>query len=189
MPKRSAIFQEGHIQRTMVQIATCILLLLFSGRFMALSAPREMYRWTDENGVVHLTDNVEKIPEKYRGRAEVVPLPPDRPKKEPPPVDPAPFLFEEQTDEAGRGKEWWQAEQKRWEERRRHAGGRIDALNQELRELQFRHPLTGPPVDERDRIEQEIAFEEDKKREADRMLNEVLPEKARKAGVSPGWLR
>lgn len=32
--------------------------------------PRELYRWTDEHGVVHLTDSLEDIPERYRSTVQ-----------------------------------------------------------------------------------------------------------------------
>ena len=34
------------------------------------SFSEEIYRWTDEKGTVHFTDDASKIPEKYRGEAE-----------------------------------------------------------------------------------------------------------------------
>jgi hypothetical protein len=34
------------------------------------SVPRELYRWTDEHGVVHLTDSFADIPERYRSMAQ-----------------------------------------------------------------------------------------------------------------------
>ncbi|MGE5305170.1 MAG: retroviral-like aspartic protease family protein, partial [Alphaproteobacteria bacterium] len=48
----------------------------------------EYYRWTDQNGVVHFTDNLQNVPEKQRGPATRIkatdnPLPPD-------PVKPSP---------------------------------------------------------------------------------------------------
>src|SRR5262249_51967355 len=34
-------------------------------------APRsQLYRWIDEEGVVHLTDNLETVPERYRAQAK-----------------------------------------------------------------------------------------------------------------------
>ena len=33
--------------------------------------PKEFYKWIDENGVVHVTDNIEHVPEKYRPGADI----------------------------------------------------------------------------------------------------------------------
>src|SRR4030043_265735 len=43
----------------------------------------EMYKWVDEKGVVHFTDDLSKIPEKYREDAEV-----RKPPKETPTLQP-----------------------------------------------------------------------------------------------------
>jgi aspartyl protease family protein len=56
------------------------LLLIVVLIALAYPAGAEMYRWVDEKGTVHFTDDVSKIPEKYRPDAETRKGP-----KEPPP--------------------------------------------------------------------------------------------------------
>jgi len=46
--------------------ALVLCFCLFPGGFYA----QELFRWVDEKGTVHFTDNPLSIPEKYRGKAE-----------------------------------------------------------------------------------------------------------------------
>lgn len=95
----------------------------------------------------------------------------------------------EEVDAQGHGKDWWQSRVRQWEEERDRAMAQIEKLNLERADLQFKNLMASERVQERNRISQEITLEEGKKREAERMLNEVLPEEARKAGAPFGWLR
>lgn len=64
----------------------------------------QMYKWVDEKGTVHFTDDLSKIPEKYRAEAESrkvpketppPPSPPEAEAKSPsPPMHPEPERFE-----------------------------------------------------------------------------------------------
>ncbi len=49
---------------------------------------QEFYRWTDDSGAVHFTDNIYSIPEKYRGQVE-------KRRYVPPPQSPVPALEQE----------------------------------------------------------------------------------------------
>ncbi len=47
-----------------------IFLLLLAGLAFAAPLYGEMYRWTDEKGTVHFTDDPSRIPEKFRANTE-----------------------------------------------------------------------------------------------------------------------
>ena len=49
----------------------------------------DYYRWVDQNGVVHLTDNLHNIPETQRGKAGRIESN-EPPRSQPPPVAPPP---------------------------------------------------------------------------------------------------
>ena len=55
--------------------------ILFSILFVLLACPAygEMYKWVDEKGTVHFTDDPSTIPEKYRSDAEFRKTPKDVP--------------------------------------------------------------------------------------------------------------
>jgi hypothetical protein len=52
---------------TRIAAAAVAVLLLF-----ATASPAEIYRWEDEAGTVHFTDDMTNIPEAYRGKSSVV---------------------------------------------------------------------------------------------------------------------
>src|SRR5512136_138746 len=59
----------------------CLLVAL--GAVVLVSFPSwagEIYRWTDERGTVHLTDDPSKIPEAYQNRVKKVDVPEETPK-------------------------------------------------------------------------------------------------------------
>jgi len=49
-----------------------LIAILFFGLFLITpySSSEEVYRWTDEKGTIHFTDDASKIPERYRREAE-----------------------------------------------------------------------------------------------------------------------
>jgi len=60
---------RGEIKRVLL----LLLLLVFLTPHVSRLGPafgQEFYRWTDESGAVHFTDNLYSIPEKYRGDAQ-----------------------------------------------------------------------------------------------------------------------
>lgn len=64
------------------RLLSLLLLLVFLTPDAARLAPvfgQEFYRWTDETGAVHFTDNLYSIPEKYRGDAQKRVQPANRP--------------------------------------------------------------------------------------------------------------
>lgn len=69
-----------------------VLSLLAFGLFcLALTPVRaaEYYRWQDENGVLHITDNLHNVPPKHRGKVSRVGAP-DSPRIPEPQIKPAP---------------------------------------------------------------------------------------------------
>ena len=145
----------------------------------------QTYRWIDEEGVINFTDDLQKIPDRYRGQLDIVILPPLSQKEEPKvsPLLPSPPA--EDTDLQGHGREWWYEKVRGWEEKRDQAMDRLEKLNLELQALKFRNILFA----EQNRIIEEIRQVERERQEAEQMLTEVLPEEARKAGTPSGWLR
>src|SRR4030066_2419837 len=101
-------------------------LLLFSSTAFG----QEVYKWVDEKGTAHFTDDLGLVPEKYRDQIltenrpkESTPSP--SPSLSPPPFEP-PKSTEAgkeagptpvQKDILGRGEEWWRAKAIEWNEK------------------------------------------------------------------------
>lgn len=62
------------------------LLLVLAAALVPALASGEVYRWVDADGTLHYASGLERVPERYRGKAELVPA---SPAPDPPPV-PAP---------------------------------------------------------------------------------------------------
>jgi hypothetical protein len=155
---------------------------------------RSLYEWTDDKGTVHISDDLGAVPEKYRqqvrkrleqpakeeaGRQEqVTPQPTQQP--------------EEETDQEAR-KEEWQQRIRDWKERLADAEKRYRASEDERNTIITRWGVTAnaPPAyrTRAAELEEEMTQVQKEIDEARNMINVVIPEEARKAGVPPGWLR
>jgi clan AA aspartic protease (TIGR02281 family) len=62
--------------------AALLSLVLFNSPFLGAA---DYYRWVDQNGVVHFTDNLHNIPEDQRGKAGRI-ISNESPRSQPPPV-------------------------------------------------------------------------------------------------------
>ncbi len=184
-------------------MAVLFILLMSAGSAPAQTATqredkeksqRYLYEWMDNNGTVHISDDLGDVPEQYRrqvrkrleqpakqetGRQEqVAPQPAQQP--------------EEETDQEA-GKEEWQQKIRDWKERLANAENRYDHLGKERSALiNIWGVLAHAPLETQNRARQ---IDEEMKRvqkeidDARNMIDVVIPEEARKAGVPPGWLR
>jgi hypothetical protein len=155
-----------------------------------------LYEWTDGKGVVHITDGLGKVPQKFRAGAR---------RRE---SSPAGGAAEERSGQQGISEpagpseqEEIEADQKaEWQQRMNMAKQKLAGAEKRHRDLgQKRAALQGSwgiPANapaavrvEIDQLDQEMQRVQ---REIDEARNEVavvIPEAARKAGVPPGWLR
>ena len=144
------------------------------------------YQWIDEDGGVHLTDDLSKIPKNYRDEAREIPMSDEITKPEAAPSRPsdsaAPSPSSEDVDFQGHNRQWWQQRLQDWRGRKASAEQRLAEARDRYNRLYSDHqPLRA--------VRQEIEQYETDIREADRMLTDVIPDEARKAGVPPGWVR
>jgi hypothetical protein len=154
-----------------------------------------LYQWTDEKGVISITDDLDKVPKVYRDKA----LKLTQPKTED--VDQKQQVQKQSGYPSGSGSEAADASGKAvWQQRMRGARQRLEAAEKRYHELdQRRNELLqswGGPASGRldtrtdaDRIEQEMKGVQSQIDAARNELDVVIPEEARKAGIPPGWLR
>ena len=95
-----------------------------------LSWAGEIYRWTDDRGTVHLTDDPSKIPEVYQNRVETVDLPEETPKD-------APRVPQRKSPSEDRVKQYLEQMDRKIEERKR-LEKKVSELEEELRLAQER---------------------------------------------------
>ena len=178
--------------------------------FSALAFGQEVYKWVDEKGTVHFSDDLGQVPEKYRNRIQK-----ETPPKEPPPsrpvspssigppkitepgkeAGPAPGLG--QKDALGRGEEWWRAKASEWNEKLKTSRRNYEITYNEwkAKEQELETSISKPDSFKR-KLKAEIKTLEEKVKdwekqieEAKNMIENVLPKQARDYRANPDWLK
>jgi|SRR3990172_8370818 len=178
-------------------------LLLAAGSAVAQTATQQedkeknqryLYEWTDDNGTVHISDNLGGVPEQYRRRVRKrleQPAKQEPGRQEQVAPQPAPQPEEETDQEAG--KEEWRLKIRDWKERLANAQKRYKALEEERSAIIMTGgAMTYAPPAYRVRaaeLEEEMNQVQKEIEEARNMIDVVIPDEARRAGVPPGWLR
>ena len=178
----------------------------------SLTFGQEVYRWVDEQGTVHFTDDLGLVPEKYRDQIltgkfpkEPAPSPPTSPPSIEPPksteaekeAESAPGSAPGQKDILGRGEEWWRARAIEWNEKfmttRRNyenAYGEWKSKEQELETSKFKPDSVKRKLKAEIKVLEEKAKDWEKQmEEAKNMLENVLPKQARDYQANPEWLK
>jgi hypothetical protein len=167
---------------------------------LALPSAAEVYRWTDPQGNVHYTSDLNRVPESQREAAKasageqqggaVMRIESRPPAKSPAPAAPeqAPAATPKQDEEVygGRNESWWRAEAAK----HREAIARLEQQTEECTAAEFRwsagaggraHREESAEADACGRVQSELQMNQ-------RWL-ETFEESAHRAGVPPGWLR
>jgi hypothetical protein len=158
------------------------------------TAPEQfVYKWTDDNGVVHMTDDPSKVPGKYRNKTLKQRAEPageevqEQPQREA--VGPAPesSVPSDQEFEQNLRKDEVQQRYLDWKDKLQRAEQRLQSLQQQRADLVGRWgSLAVAPLAVRDEVSQVDKSLQDTQAaidEARHMLEVVLPDDARKAGV------
>jgi hypothetical protein len=196
------------------------LLILTGLTFLSFSLAfgQEVYRWVDEQGTVHFTDDLGQVPEKYRDKIQkkeppkeppiTQPIPPQPTPPQPAPsqplapptgmgVDKGSGATPRQKDILGRGEEWWRAKVNEWNEKLKTAQRNYEntysewkSKENELESSKFK------PDSVKRKLKAEIKDLEEKTRdwekqmnEAKNMLENVLPKQAQDYQANPEWLK
>lgn len=154
-----------------------------------------LYEWTDDTGMLHITDALGKVPEHYRSRMRTREVPkgesPAGQKREMQGRHAPSPRFDANNEDAGKAQ--WQSRLREWQHRLENAEKQHQELEQERNGL-FRAwgSAALAPIENRlkaEKIEQQMKDVQNEIQRAKNMLEAVIPEEARKAGVPPGWLR
>lgn len=193
--------EENMKNNSGVLIALAAVVLLGTGGFGSAAAQGNgsLYEWTDDRGVVNVTDDLSKVPDKYRSKAKKIGRSgagPGAQEKVSPQPKTAPQEFPgaaEQSDEAR--KRQWQLRMRDAKQRLADAEGHYRQLNQSKSDLAAQWGSSGaalPPqdvLDEMARIDRDIEAARKNIDDARNMVEVTIPDEARKAGIPPGWLR
>ena len=102
------------LKMAMKRIPFIILFFLFISEICFA----EVYRWVDEKGAVHFTDDITQVPERYRSKTEEIGSPEG--KEEAKPEGEATPRKKEETykDQLGRGEDYWKGRVVEWKQKR-----------------------------------------------------------------------
>jgi hypothetical protein len=176
--------------------------ILYTLVFLVLLSPayaENIYKWTDEKGVVHYSDDLNKVPPAYRNRVDVEKWG-DTPKPEASPPAPlqAPSQKSEEvkTDIYGQDEAYWKGRVRPWRERLEEANAnyakaqsKFTEKSEELSRRKYGSPTQYKfNIIELDRLKEEMSKYQAEIAEATEMLNRISKE-AEEAKANPDWLK
>jgi len=183
-----------------------VLLVIIGLTLSSMAFGQEVYKWVDEKGTAHFTDDLGLVPEKYRDQI-LTEKRPKEPTPSPLPLSVGPPKSSEagkeaesppvQKDILGRGEEWWRAKAIEWNEKFKAARRNYEMAYSEWKSKE--HELEASkfkPDSLKRKLKAEIKILEEKAKgrekqmeEAKNMLENVLPKQARDYQADPGWLK
>ncbi len=172
-----------------------LILLFFASPLYAVT----IYKWTDEKGEKHYSDEYDKVPPPYRDRVEMEKWE-DTQKpgtsSSVPRVTPPPKSDEGITDIHGQNETYWKERVRPWKERLEEANAnyaRVQSKYTEKSDELMRRKYGSPTqyksaIIELDRLKGEIARYQAEIDEATGMLNRISKE-AEEAKADPDWVK
>jgi hypothetical protein len=186
------IFGMGFAQKGVMKRILFVSLAIF---LMTEVSFAEVYRWVDENGMVHFTDDLIQVPEKYRPKAERVGLPGETgeskieggatPKKKEEPY----------RDRLGRGEEYWKGRVEEWRKKLMESQERLELLRAKYNELTERYNDSKSTAErgalrkEREQVKNEMDQCKIRIDEAKDIIEKKIPEEAELYKAKPEWIK
>jgi hypothetical protein len=180
---------------TMKRILFLLLIISITRVTLSFAA---VYKWTDENGGVHFTDDYNQIPQERRGKIEKQEkyYTESEEKKEPALVGKDKDKEEEiSKDRAGRGESYWRERVQEWDRKMKLSQEKIMALRTKYNELTDKVNGSKSSAErsnlrmERDEVKKEIDDHRMKIEEAKMMLEKKIPEEAALFKAKPEWIK
>jgi predicted nucleic acid-binding Zn-ribbon protein len=169
-----------------------IILLIF---LISQVSFAQVYKWVDEKGVTHLTDDMTQVPEKYRPRTESIETPQEREDAKVEGEIPPAKKEDSFKDRLGRGEDYWKGRVEEWRKKLRELQDRLEVLRTKYNELTERHNALRSRVPmtqirkERDQVKSEIDQCNTQIEEARDMLEKKIPEEAELYKAKPEWVK
>jgi hypothetical protein len=170
------------------------LLIMAVLLFASTGRTGQVWKWVDERGVVHFTDNAASVPEKYRERIDRRELPEERETSSGAPQE-AKEAMEEPRDRYGRGEDHWINRANEVKEQLDRAQKEYERARLEYNDLVAEYNATRSRAKRRQyqkRIES-LQDQLDRRREdierAKELLEKTLPEEAERAEAPAEWVK
>ncbi len=169
-----------------------IVLVLFLA-FLVQPSSAQVYKWVDEKGASHFTDDIATVPQGRSydkiGGSEEKSSAPDSRQNAAKPIE-APHK-----DRLGRGEEYWKAIVQQWEKKLALLRDKVEALRIKYNELTEKFNDSRSTAErgglrrDRDVIKREMDQYKIEIAEANEMLEKKIPEEARFYGAKLEWVK
>jgi hypothetical protein len=183
------------IKRRVISMRKMIYFLL-SLLFVSSAYGVTIYKWTDNEGVIHFTDDSTKIPSQYRNRVKTEEGEDSKKVETPAPASVTTQKSEGmRVDRYGQGEDYWRAKVQPWKKQLKEATENYESTNKKIDnklEEQSGRFLT-PTQTKMKRVEMDQLRDEKSKyeaqiKEAKAMLDKLTKE-AGEAKADPEWLK
>ncbi len=174
-----------------MKLIALILFVLFSTTL----SYGEVFKWVDEKGQVHFTDDITRIPEKYRKAFEEIEVKEDKEeaKKENAPLPKK--QEDDYKDRLGRGEEYWKGRVEEWRKKLQSLQERVESLRLKYNDMTEKFNTSKSSVEramirnEREQIKDQMDQLRVQIGEAKEMLEKKIPEEAALYRAKPDWTR
>jgi hypothetical protein len=173
----------------MKRLFPLLLLLFFLGHTAAYGA---FFKWVDDSGVVHFTDNRNKIPKKYRKQAKKLSIQDDSPQTNPPqaaaPATIQPSPAAQELTYGGQNERWWKEQFSKLRTQVQSLQNSLVQKNAKLTELRRKRAIYFRAQDRVaiNEMQDSIAADESKLSDTLKQLDD-LDQRATRDGVPSDW--
>ena len=171
-------------------ISSLLLLLSF-----IVPSYAEVYKWIDEKGIVHYTDDIMQVPEKDRPMTEEMGLPERKDEKG---IEGDSTLRKREDvykDGLGRGEEYWRGRVEEWRKKLGALQEKAESLRIKYNELTEKYNDSRSSTEratlrrERGQIRSEIDQNRVEMEDVKYMLEKKIPEEAELYKAKPEWIK
>jgi hypothetical protein len=155
----------------------------------------QVYKWVDEKGVTHFTDDITQVPQKYRPKTERIDA---LQENEDAKVEAESTPKKKEgayTDRLGRGEDYWKGLVGEWREKLRKLQDKLEVLKVKYNELTERFNDSRSTAErgslrrEREQVKNEMDQYNSQIEEARSMLEKKIPEEAELFKAKPEWVK
>jgi chromosome segregation ATPase len=171
------------------------LTLIFLFLFTATLSYAQVYKWVDEKGIVHFTDDITQIPEKYRRAIQEVEVNQEKIQTKEEGEAPQKKQADSYKDRSGRGEEYWKGRVEESRKKLQSLQEKVESLRLKYNELTEKFNTSKSSVEratirnEREQIKNQMDELRVQIGEAKDMLEKKIPEEASLYKAKPEWIK
>jgi chromosome segregation ATPase len=171
------------------------LSILFIFFLISQASFAQVYRWVDEKGVTHFTDDMTQVPEKYRPKAESIEPPQEKEDTKSEGESASKGKEDPYKDQLGRGEGYWKGRVEEWRKKLRELGDKLEVLTTKYNGLTEKFNDSRSKAEranlrrERDQTKNEIDQCKAQIEEARGMIEKKIPDEAELYKAKPEWIK